>query len=809
MNSTIEKNSVLILEETVCIERVKSLINHPDVIEQDIKLLKSYLKNYNKGSKKFRVSYSKKGCGIGRRYAEKSLSLQNFSRNIRQSLVYDTHLDIDIKNCGLTILSQYCEKNNIQSNILNKFNEKREENLNEIMQSCNISRDLAKNLILKITFLGSIENFITENEIQGTIPKFVYELRDEFKIISNLIVALNKDLEKQIKKFKDKDFTNPQAQVMAIVYQDIEDNILMNAKNKLTDLNFQVETLIFDGCLILKKNITKEDLIKVSDYCFEKTNYRVEFEIKKMKPFYEYDIEEKVYDFSNYDFKHIDYYNQLYCSQLKGKTQKETYELRKTYIELFLCKIITPDTCFIFQNGNDKTPNIYSPQSVSSLLKPIESGFFSQMNNPINFWDKWSSDPNQKIFRKYDFIPYNINQPDEKDIYNLFMGMNENIYGKIQDEDKQDKLIKPYLDITLELCGGNEKDAMYFHKFIANIFQKPTERPPIAILFKGKQGTGKNVVLDCIGNMIGKDHYITSSKPSDFFSDHAEGAYRKLLVNVNKAESKDTFQNEGQFKSFITEDTIVVNPKYVRPTKIANHARLIITSNKPNPIPIDVKSKDRRYVVYQTTDKYLEYKASFWEKLVNHFKKPEFMTALHYFFLSLNLEKFDWIKNRPITKAYKEMCNMFSPTEALFWEHYIDNKCWNNSIFDDDDDDDDDFENGKKDKNNKNKKEINIDIEMKETANDIFKSYESFCKEYKFFKENQSPNIRAFNGRLIDLELPMKRFKIGGVIKWVFNPNEIYNFLIMKKWIGNYNDDEDFEEETDKGIDMPDSYFDV
>ena len=73
---------------------------------------------------------------------------------------------------------------------------------------------------------------------------------------------------------------------------------------------------------------------------------------------------------------------------IERKTQKETYELRKTYIELFLCKIITPDTCFVFQNGNDKTPNIYSPQSVSSLLKPIESGFFSQMNNTINFWDK-------------------------------------------------------------------------------------------------------------------------------------------------------------------------------------------------------------------------------------------------------------------------------------------------------------------------------------------------------------------------------------------------------------------------------------
>jgi len=147
---------------------------------------------------------------------------------------------------------------------------------------------------------------------------------------------------------------------------------------------------------------------------------------------------------------------------IERKTQKETYELRKTYIELFLCKIITPDTCFVFQNGNDKTPNIYSPQSVLSLLKPIESVFFSQMNNAINFWDKWSSDPNQKIFGKYDCIPYNINQPEEKDIYNLFMGMNENMYGKIQDADKQDKLIKPYLDITLELCGGIEKKCNVF-----------------------------------------------------------------------------------------------------------------------------------------------------------------------------------------------------------------------------------------------------------------------------------------------------------------------------------------------------------
>jgi len=55
------------------------------------KTIKELFKKYNKGLKKNMVSHLKKGCGIGRRYAEKSLSLQNFSRNIRQSLVYDTH----------------------------------------------------------------------------------------------------------------------------------------------------------------------------------------------------------------------------------------------------------------------------------------------------------------------------------------------------------------------------------------------------------------------------------------------------------------------------------------------------------------------------------------------------------------------------------------------------------------------------------------------------------------------------------------------------------------------------------------------
>jgi len=105
-------------------------------------------------------------------------------------------------------------------------------------------------------------------------------------------------------------------------------------------------------------------------------------------------------------------------------------------------------------------------------------------------------------------------------------------------EDTSQKKITPYLDLVKELCRGEEDHAMYFHRFIAKflsvssfyamIFQDPNRKVSICVIFKGKQSTGKNMMLYAIGSMLNKTHYITSSKPTDFFGDHAEGFCKKL-----------------------------------------------------------------------------------------------------------------------------------------------------------------------------------------------------------------------------------------------------------------------------------------
>jgi len=90
--------------------RIEQLIAKNDFDDDVKKQLKNYLKKYDRLQKAFRVDYETQGLGIGRKYAKGSLSLQNFKKEIRETLVYDTHTDVDIVNCHVVLLSQYCKK---------------------------------------------------------------------------------------------------------------------------------------------------------------------------------------------------------------------------------------------------------------------------------------------------------------------------------------------------------------------------------------------------------------------------------------------------------------------------------------------------------------------------------------------------------------------------------------------------------------------------------------------------------------------------------------------------------------------------
>jgi len=252
---------------------------------------------------------------------------------------------------------------------------------------------------------------------------------------------------------------------------------------------------------------------------------------------------------------------------------------------------------------------------------------------------------------------------------------------------------------------------------------------------------------------------------------------------MNECEGKDTFDFEGRIKSFITEDTITINPKMVRPTQIRNVARVMIFTNKPNPIPIDVKSSDRRYCVFQTTDKFLDkkYGTKFWTNLIAHFNKPEFIACLYDYLNNMNIDNIDWKTKRPITDAYKEMCKLYSPIEALFFEYYI--QFLKSGFIDEK------FDDNEEQKNKLNKI--------------VYDEYVKFCKSHGFSNDkNYCVSISKFNNRCTELEIPFKLVKKDGYQYFRFTPKLVIDHLKFKKWIQKDEDDPEIVIEDTEGEDI-------
>ena len=490
------------------------------------------------------------------------------------------------------------------------------------------------------------------------------------------------------------------------------------------------------------------------------------------------------------DIKYMNVFSKTYMNSL------ETYVEMKIYFEIFICKILRPSCVFLYLEKNKdmgKEQCFFSQKEIEIAFREYKSDLLSDKGKLIPFIKVWLDDINLRSYNESNFIPFNgiIDIQHNENVYNLFNGYNNKI-NSLYNKELKHKILNPFLDLCLSLCGDNQIHSEYFIKFIAHMIQKPNEKIGICFIFQGKQGTGKNMLLSAISNIIGKEHYITSSNPKDFFGDYAEGFYRKLLVNMNECEGKDTFDFESKIKSFITEDSITINQKYIRPSEIRNVARIIITTNKPNPIPIDVKSIDRRFVVYKGSERFLDkknYGTIFWEKLNNHFNSNEFIACLYDYFNNFDLSKTNWKKERPITEAYKNMCRLYNPVEALFFDDYINFQSNEQNKYNF-------ISEGVDDIINPEQKEGEIKDKIR--LNKLCETFNEWLKKNGFSKDEKGCyNIKKFRSQIETLEIPIKIYKSEGFRFCKWNDKEVITFLKNKKWIDRNEDEEEEEDEEE------------
>jgi phage/plasmid-associated DNA primase len=277
----------LTLFEKVDVDILKRLISSRNIEPLIKEQLKKYFMKYNKDLDVIKVDYyfSKKLEESGRLYAGKSLSLQNFRKDIRQALASRYYYDIDFVNSHPTLISQYCKKNNINCPYLDKYVSKREDILEEICLFHDIERDKAKKLVLKMCYLGRYtinDEEVEEEEQNGFLRKFRKELKHVSKDISN--IKENKEIFEKVNKDETK--TNKLASLLSIKSQILEHSCLMSLYKFLSNEGFIVGCLCFDGLLLrCNKRFTEnmEDILKRGqDFIYKETGYKILITEKSM-----------------------------------------------------------------------------------------------------------------------------------------------------------------------------------------------------------------------------------------------------------------------------------------------------------------------------------------------------------------------------------------------------------------------------------------------------------------------------------------------------------------------------------------------
>lgn len=212
-----------------------------------------------------------------------------------------------------------------------------------------------------------------------------------------------------------------------------------------------------------------------------------------------------------------------------------------------------------------------------------------------------------------------------------------NAYFGLSVEPKDLTNIQPYLDhLKHVICDGDLNYYTYLINWIAHLFQKPEEKPEVAIVLKAGQGAGKGTFVDPLGKIIGS-HYFHATDPK-----HVIGRFNASLENKILLFADEFFSGKKQvtdvLKGLITEKTGVIERKGVDSVSVPSYSRLIMASNRDNIISIE---KDERRYFYLEVSESKKGDHKYFMPLQKLIAQKDFLSSLLYYFLSVDITKFN------------------------------------------------------------------------------------------------------------------------------------------------------------------------
>jgi len=151
------------------------------------------------------------------------------------------------------------------------------------------------------------------------------------------------------------------------------------------------------------------------------------------------------------------------------------------------------------------------------------------------------------------------------------------------------------------LCNKDKEKFKYVMRWMAWAVQNPGTRAEVALVFKGRKGAGKGIILTSLKRIFGT-HGITISN-----RDHLTGKFNQHLDNKTFLFSDEAYhpgdkEVEGILKQIITEPYFTVEGKFQNARQARNCLHIVFASNEDWVMPIT--ADERRYFVNEVDNMY-------------------------------------------------------------------------------------------------------------------------------------------------------------------------------------------------------------
>ena len=166
------------------------------------------------------------------------------------------------------------------------------------------------------------------------------------------------------------------------------------------------------------------------------------------------------------------------------------------------------------------------------------------------------------------------------------------------------------------------------------------------IILKGGEGTGKSLLVQQLGYMLGDKYtFTTANAVRDLFGNFNSVGKNRLLVNIDEVEKAQTDKVYEQLKQFITRTIVYINEKCEKPIYINDYSRYFLTTN--NECVLKISDTNRRIVAFES---YHPSRKDI-DDVKDAFFNDKALKLFYNYLMSRDISKRVW-KNFPKTKYY-------------------------------------------------------------------------------------------------------------------------------------------------------------